>query len=558
MDDKLFMEEEMGFSSGNKKLNDNTKTVTFKAYEIGENYLFPPTTDEYISRYHIARLISLIVDKMDITFIVKTYKGGGTSAYNPKMLLKVWLLGFAYRIYTSRKLEQALEENLPFIWISGSQTPDFRTLNNFRLRLENKIKKIFKQVVMLGIKSGIIEAKDIFVDHSKFEAEANRHKIVWKKQVKNQLAKIDEELDGLFEYIDKLNKEEDRRYGDNGIKENKTKPLDNEKIVVMINKLNKIVNDENKVSKEDKKESKKKLKRMFELYGRKKSYEVKECILGDRNSYSKTDIEATAMMQKDGVSIKPSYNEGIAVENGFVLDYVQSDKSADNVSFKELVDGVIDNIGRKPENIHADGAYGNEENGEYLEGKGINNYLKYNTYRKENSKKWYREKVRKEIFRYDKKNDCYVCPNGVKLVFHEEKEVITATGYKTGAKIYRAEEGKCSNCPYKEYCTTSDRRSIQMSEKYEKHKKVMKNNLDSKKGKELRRRRGFEVESIFGDRKRNRKYHRFVLIGKDKVNIESGLYYTVHNIRKLYNYMIKNWYKLIFEAKMVQISGIMG
>ena len=91
------------------------------------------------------------------------------------------------------------------------------------------------------------------------------------------------------------------------------------------------------------------------------------------------------MMMKDKLTIRPAYNEGICVENGFVLNYVISDSSADNASFIPLMDGVIDNSNTKPENVNADSAYGNEENHSYLDRKEIGNFLKYNTFHKEKS-----------------------------------------------------------------------------------------------------------------------------------------------------------------------------
>lgn len=282
-------------------------------------------------------------------------------------------------------------------------------------------------------------------------------------------------------------------------------------------------------------------KRICELNNRRIRYNMKKAILGKRNSYSNTDPDATAMMQKDGKIIKPSYNEGIAVENQFVINYFQSESSADNVSFKNLMDETIGNLGKKPENVHADAAYGNEENSEYLEKHGINNYLKFQNYQKEKSRKWHREKVRKEDCRYTKEGDYYTCPNGTKLYFEEIREEVSTTGFKYKTKVYKAESGKCNDCPYKKYCTESEARTIHVNENYERHKRNMRENLASEKGLELRSRRGNESESPFGDRKFNQIKGRFVLRDKEKVNIESGLYWTTHNIRKIYNFMLKNW-----------------
>jgi len=317
--------------------------------------------DDFVTRGHIARLISKIIDSMDIQHILLTYKGGGTSSYNPKMLLKAWILGFTYRIYSCRLLAKAIRENLPFIWIAGNQQPDFRTLNNFRLRLKDEIKKVFKEIVIYGIEQGIIEGKDVFVDHTKNEANSNKHKVVWRKQVENQLKKIDEELDELFKHVDKINEEEGKIFGNKDFLEQERKGFDDEKVKNIIDKINERVKKK-EITREEGKGDRKRVRRLNHLLEREEAYKKQKEILGKRNSYSRTDNDAVAMMMKDKVTIRPAYNEGIAVENGFVLDYIISDNCADNVSFIPLIDGVINNLGKAPENVNSDGAYGNEEN----------------------------------------------------------------------------------------------------------------------------------------------------------------------------------------------------
>ena len=511
------------------------RKVTFKEYQVNKVFLFPPSSDDYIPGNHIARLLDYIVEKMDISEIEKTYKGGGSSAYHPRMLLKVWLLGFIYKIYTSRKLAQAIKENIAFIWISGGDSPDFRTLNNFRLRLKEDIKKIFKEIVIYGMGLGVIKGGDIFIDHTKMEVCANGNKMVWKKQVEKELEKIDRELDTLFKYIDELNIEEDKRYGGRGI-EGEVE-LDSEKLDKMVESINEKMRNK-EIEKGEGKEEKKKLKRAKELIERKEIYEEKEGLLGGRNSYSKTDHDATAMRQKEGITTKPSYNEGIAVENGFVLNYEIGQNGADNVNFKEIVDGVTENLGKPPENIHTDGAYGNEENMAYLKEKKIGNYLKYNSYNNEKKGKRDRGKVRKEGFKYDSERDCYICVEGKELKLKIEKENILPSGYRQRMKEYQASEEDCKGCPLKSYCTRGKARTITVLPTYEELKKEAKANLDSEKGKELRRQRGYQVESLFGERKMNGKYRRYFLRGLKKVYIETGLYYMSVNIKKIYSYLM--------------------
>lgn len=507
--------------------------VVFKQYNQNQEFLLPKNINDFIGPGHIARLVSTIIDNMNIQFIVDTYKGGGTSSYDPMMMLKSWILAFINRVYSCRLVAKNLRENLAFIWISGNQTPDFHTLNNFRLRLKDDIKKVFKQIVLYGIKTGIIEGKDIFVDHTKAEANANKHKIVWKKQVEKQSIKIDAELDELFISIDKINEDEEKIFGNKDLPEQERNGFDDEKVKEIIDKINKNVKEEKIIRKEGR-EQRKKVRRTKQLLERKENYKLKKKILNGRNSFSKTDHDAIAMMMKDKLTIKPAYNEGVAVENGFVLNYIVDDNCGDSVSFIPLMEGVIDNLNKTPENTNSDGAYGNEENHAFLEEKKIGNFLKFNLYHKEKSRAWKEKKLRLDNFSYNKKKDEFSCKNNLILSFLEEKERQTKTGYKQKFKLYRAPEGACSICPFREKCTTSKTRTLQISWNAERLKKQARENLNSDKGKELRKRRGNEVESVFGDQKLNKLKRRYHLRSLSKVRLEAGLYYISHNVRRIY------------------------
>ena len=260
------------------------KKIIFKSYSQNQDFLLPKSLHEFVEPGHIARLISDIIDEMNINHIIETYKGGGTSAFNPRMLLKDWILGFVNKIYSCRMLAKELRENLTFIWISGNQRPDFRTLNNFRLRLKDDIKPIFKSIVLYGIETGIIEGKDIFVDHTKRSANANRHKIVWKKQVENQSRKTDEELDKLFEHIDKINADEEKVFGNKDLPEQERKGFDKEKIKKIVEKINQELKDK-KISREHARDEKKQLSRAIKLLDRRALYEQKKEILGKKQLF---------------------------------------------------------------------------------------------------------------------------------------------------------------------------------------------------------------------------------------------------------------------------------
>lgn len=509
------------------------KKVVFKKYSQNQEFLLPKNINDFIGSGHIARLISTIIDKMDIQFIIDTYKGGGTSSYDPGMMLKSWILAFINRVYSCRLVAKNMRENLAFIWISGNQTPDFHTLNDFRLRLKGDIKKIFKQIVMYALEQGIIQAKDVFIDHTKAEANANKHKIVWKKQVEKQSVKIDAELDELFKYIDKINEDEDKIFRNKDLPEQERTGFDNEKVKEIIVKINKNVK-EKEISREEGREQRKNVRKAKELLERKETYKLKKKILNGRNSFSKTDTDAVGMMMKDKLTIKPAYNEGIAVENGFVLNYIVDDNCGDSVSFIPLMEGVIDHMGKPPENASSDGAYGNEENHAYLEKKKIGNFLKFNQYHKEKSKAWRGKKFRLEDFSYDEGKNEFICPNNITLSFVEEQERETKTGYAQKFSIYQVPEVSCVGCQFRDKCTNSNTRCLQVSWNAERLKGIARINLNSDKGKELREKRGNEVESVFGDQKLNKLKRRYHLRGLPKVKLEAGLYYISHNIRKIH------------------------
>ncbi|MBQ0739905.1 transposase, partial [Aquimarina celericrescens] len=134
---------------------------------------------------HPVRIVNTILDGIDVSSLEATYKGGGTSSYHPKVLLKILVYAYLRNLYSSRKIEQALSENIHFMWLSGCIKPDHNTIANFRSgKLKGKFKKIFNQVVVLLASQGYLNLKDIYVDGTKIEANANRYTFVWGKNIK--------------------------------------------------------------------------------------------------------------------------------------------------------------------------------------------------------------------------------------------------------------------------------------------------------------------------------------------------------------------------------------
>src|SRR5665213_1831320 len=157
-----------------------TNKVVFKNYSPNQLMLLPPSLDEKIIETHPVRVVSRVIDSINITPLEKKYEGGGTSSYHPKMMLKVMVYSYLTNIYSSRKMEAALKESIHFMWLSGMNKPDHNTLNSFRgQRLKDTLKDIFVQIVQLLTDAGLISLKEVHVDATKIESVANRYTFVW-------------------------------------------------------------------------------------------------------------------------------------------------------------------------------------------------------------------------------------------------------------------------------------------------------------------------------------------------------------------------------------------
>jgi hypothetical protein len=229
------------------------------------------------------------------------------------MMLKIVTYGYIEKIYTNRRIEKALKENINFMWLSGMSTPDHGTIHNFRsVRMKEAVEDVFSSVVEVLIESGYIKAENLFVDGTKIEANANRYSYVWKKNVERHSSMVKERVSELLKTIDQLQREEDAEYGDRNLEEIEGE-ITSEKVEKLVEGINqKLTNSSHSkiVSSNVKKLQKDYLPRM-------KKYERQSQVLGRRNSCSKTDPDATFFrMKEDHLNkgqLKPAYEDGRVV-----------------------------------------------------------------------------------------------------------------------------------------------------------------------------------------------------------------------------------------------------
>src|SRR5215813_2980062 len=178
-----------------------TLKIVFKQNHQHQLMALPPTLDELVAKNHPVRVVNEVLDKVDITRLIEQYKPGGTSSYHPRMLLKVLVYAYINNIYSSRKIEEAVSQNIHFMWLAGLSKPDHNTINRFRgQRLQKTLQPIFTQVVLLLCEEGLLSIKELYTDGTKIEANANRYTFVWGNAIKNNKEKIKQQLNELWRY----------------------------------------------------------------------------------------------------------------------------------------------------------------------------------------------------------------------------------------------------------------------------------------------------------------------------------------------------------------------
>ncbi|PZR29953.1 MAG: hypothetical protein DI535_00155 [Citrobacter freundii] len=165
--------------------------VVFKTSDSRQAMLLPPDLNEIVSANHPVRTVAEVLDKVDITALVRQYKPGGTSSYHPRMLLKILVHAYFNNIYSSWRIEEQVSQNIYFMWLAGTSKPDHNTINRFRSqRLQKTLQPIFTQVVLLLCEEGLLNIKELYTDGTKIEANANRYTFVWGKSIKTHPDRI--------------------------------------------------------------------------------------------------------------------------------------------------------------------------------------------------------------------------------------------------------------------------------------------------------------------------------------------------------------------------------
>lgn len=500
--------------------------VQFKALPSNSPSLFPEDIFGKIPANHPVRLVNQVVDDLNLEHIIKLYKGGGTTSYHPRMLIKVLFYGYLSNIYSCRKIEKALQENIYFMWLSGNSTPDYRTINYFRgKRLKGVIQALFGDIVRMLHELEYVSLRVQYIDGTKIESASGRYTFVWKKSIEKNKAKLETNIASVLADIDAQIKQDQSELN----RDETPKPINSSELKKKMDQLNADIQEQSKATQ-------KQLKKLEKDYlPRLEKYEQQLEILGDRNSYSKTDPDAVFMRMKEdhmkNGQLKPAYNAQISTENQFITQYSIHQTTADTVTLASHLESFEQQYQTQSEEVVADAGYGSEQNYELMEGKGIVSYVKYNYFHMEQKKKQQSNPFLVQNLFYNAQEDFLVCPAGQKLTLWKQAERTSSNGYVSQVSIYRAQ--RCEGCPMRGQCHKAEgNRTIEINHRLAQLKAQVKERLLSAKGLYHRSKRPVEVEAVFGQLKSNNKFTRFTMRGLDKVGIEFALMAIAHNLRK--------------------------
>lgn len=461
----------------------------------------------------------------------------GRIRYNPVNMLKTVLFGFMDSGYISlRELEDNCKVNIRYMYLMDHQKPSYRTFGYFINKvLGDQIETIFNDVNKVIFEKEGVDLNHLYIDGSKFEANANKYSWVWKKATEKSRYRLFEKITLLLDEINHdlvwsgVTVQTNTEYVPEQLREilghfAKAWQLDPEKFVHGIGHR--------------KSTQQRQYEKLQEYTAKLEEYIEKIDICGpERNSYSKTDTSATFMRIKTDYmgndQLLPAYNVQVGVADEYIALVDVNQYRSDMDCFIPLMEKFRQTYGFYPEYPVADAGYGSYNNYIYCEQHGMKKYMKFTMYEKETKdKKYHNDPFRAVNFQIDEEG-VLRCPNGKALNFAYRKAV-RGNRYGRQEEVYICED--CSGCPFAEQCkkTEKNRTARLNSELTAMHEEVI-NNLESIQGALLRMNRSIQAEGTFGIMKNDRWYKRIVRRGIESVRMEVFLVSIGHNLYKYHN-----------------------
>ena len=475
-------------------------------------------TEIYIAANDPVRLVSAVVERMDLKKIERSYSREGRNEYPPRILLKVLIYAYMRLMYSSREIERACRENICFMYLlENNPAPDHNTIARFRAeRLQGVERELLEQFVRLLVEWGFVSLATVFIDGTKIEANANRYSFVWKKSVEKKVIKlrgqIGKEVPGMVESL--------------GVKWYVPEDPQIHHLKKLRKKLYAKAEAEQLEWVTGKGHRKFPLQKAIETVNmwleKWKKYTQDLHICGDRNSYCKTDHDATFMHMKEdhmrNGQLKPGYNVNVASSEEFI-------------------------VGNDIKNICVDSGYESEENYCWFEGNGeLKLYVKPSNHEQKKTRKYRTDISRRENMAYDAETDTYTCANGKTITFDGVKKTKSQNGFELETSVYSCKD--CAGCPMKEKCIRAcgskkplaeRSKVIYVSKRFARQREAMEERINTAEGKLIRVNRSIQAEGVFAMVKEDMGFRRFLLRSAVKVEVEWTLLSLACNVLKLHH-----------------------
>ena len=461
------------------------------------------------------RLLSAFVEGMELSDLYKTYGKIKKNQATPKQLFKIIIYASMNRIYSSRDIETACRRDVNFMYLlEGNPAPDHATIARFiSLHFSKCSKKILAEVAAMLYELGEISGEYIFIDGTKIESAANKYTFVWKKAVTKHQAKLFHKIAILVEECEKLY----------GLRIVHNRQISLHTLKRLRKKLYKIKKAEgiefvHGIGKR-KSSLQKSMESLEACIDKLKEYTKKIYVCGDRNSYAKTDPDATFMRMKEDAmmngQLKPAYNLQHGVDSEYVIWLDISSRPTDTRTLIPFLKDMEENLPFKYLDIVADAGYESEENYLFIKENGQVSYIKPANYEISKTRKYKQDISRMENMDYDEANDCYYCKNGKTLTAQYEKQEKTTSGYQRTVTVYQCCD--CAGCPYKIACIKGNHCKTPMAER----QKVLY--------------RSIQAEGSFANIKEDMEFRRYLYRGKENVTAQSVILAIGYDINKLHH-----------------------
>lgn len=461
----------------------------------------------------------------------------GRTRYNPVNMLKTVLFGFMTNGYMSlRELEDSCRVNIRFMYLMDHDTPSYRTFGYFINEvIADSIEDLFHGMNKVIFDKEKVDLNHLYIDGSKFEANANRYSWVWKKSTEKSRYRLYGKITALLEEMNVVLApsgmviQTNAEYVPQGLRE----ILDRYHHLLALDEDTFVYGRGH-----HKTVYQRQYEKLKEYADRLEEYIEKTRICGDhRNSYSKTDHSATFMrIKRDYMGndqLLPAYNVQIGVADEYIAVADVNQYRSDMDCFVPLMEKFKSIYGHYPKYPVGDAGYGSYNNYIFCGQNGMEKYMKFPMYRKETKdRKYHEDPFRAVNFKIDGDGRLR-CPNGKAFHFAYRKNV-RGNRYGRQEEVYVCED--CAGCPYARQCKKTDKnRSIRINEELTAMHEEVIGNLESIHGALLRMNRSIQAEGTFGIMKNDRWYKRVVRRGMDAVKLEVFLVCIGHNLYKYYN-----------------------